>query len=124
VRDDKATATIGRLGPVVLASDDVLDNTYLSLGAENPLTLQRAYKGGRLTLYTLCAVDFICNFELSWYPFDTQRCFMNISLEGNSDIFVNLSMMSPVFTPFMSLCSAGKDCVRRAHRPGSVLHQG
>ena len=39
---------------------------------------------------TLCPVDFICNFELSWYPFDTQHCYINISLEGNSKNFVNL----------------------------------
>ena len=27
---------------------------------------------------------------MMWYPFDTQHCFMNISMEGNSDIFVDL----------------------------------
>ena len=35
-------------------------------------------------------VDFICNFDMTWYPFDIQTCFMNMSLEGNSDIFVDL----------------------------------
>ena len=38
-------------------------------------------------------MNFICNFELSWYPFDTQHCYMNISLEGNSAIFVDLGIL-------------------------------
>ena len=27
---------------------------------------------------------------MSWYPFDKQTCFMNFTMEGNSDIFVDL----------------------------------
>ena len=45
VKDDKATATILRKGAVTLAADNVMDNTFLSEGAKNPITLQRAYKG-------------------------------------------------------------------------------
>ena len=45
VKDGKATATIFRKGAVTLAADNVMDNTFLSEGAENPITLQRAYKG-------------------------------------------------------------------------------
>ena len=95
--DAKASATILRQGPVSLAGDTVLDNTYLSTGQENPLTLRRAYKGGLggwKSVSSVFAVDFICHFELSWYPFDTQLCYMNVSLEGNLDIFVNLSTLT------------------------------
>ena len=49
LRDEKATATIALRGGVTLASDDVMDNTFLSKGSQNPITLQRAYKGGWLT---------------------------------------------------------------------------
>ena len=45
VKDDKATATIKRSGSVTIAPDTVLDNTFISEGRENPITLERAYKG-------------------------------------------------------------------------------
>ena len=41
------------------------------------------------------AVDFICIFELSWYPFDTQNCFMNLTLD--SSIFVMLAPKEVVY---------------------------
>ena len=41
------------------------------------------------------AVDFICNFELSWYPFDSQSCFLNFSLD--SAIFVELTAGSILY---------------------------
>ena len=44
---------------------------------------------GLNNLYLVVSVDFICNFELSWYPFDSQDCFMNLSLD--STMFVGLS---------------------------------
>ena len=37
-------------------------------------------------ILVIFSVDFICIFELSWYPFDTQNCFMNLTLD--SSIFV------------------------------------
>ena len=40
-------------------------------------------------ILVIFSVDFICIFELSWYPFDTQNCFMNLTLD--SSIFVMLS---------------------------------
>ena len=36
---------VPRNGPVTIASDDLIDNAFLSTGAENPISLERAYKG-------------------------------------------------------------------------------
>ena len=78
-----------------MAGGDHIDNTFLSEGADNPITLQRTYKGKlwgafiTLQILVIFSVDFICIFELSWYPFDTQNCFMNLTLD--SSIFVMLS---------------------------------
>ena len=46
-------------------------------------------------LIDFLAVDFICNFELSWYPFDSQSCFLNFSLD--SAIFVELTAGSILY---------------------------
>ena len=41
-------------------------------------------------ILVIFSVDFICIFELSWYPFDTQNCFMNLTLDSS-----NFVMLSP-----------------------------
>ena len=43
--DDKAQATVANYGNFVLATDDVIDNTQIFKGSENPVTLSRSYKG-------------------------------------------------------------------------------
>ena len=45
VKDARASAVIRRLGEAKVAGGDHIDNTFLSDGAENPITLQRTYKG-------------------------------------------------------------------------------
>ena len=39
-------------------------------GSENPIAMSRFYK-----------TSFTCNFDLSWYPFETQKCSMIFVLE-------------------------------------------
>ena len=41
-------------------------NIFYFKGAENILELSRTYR-----------VDFICNYNMALYPFDTQTCSMN-----------------------------------------------
>ena len=50
-------------------------------GAENPIDMTRFYK----TSYT-------CNFDMAWYPFDTQRCSMVFVLEEVSEKKVDLKI--------------------------------
>ena len=45
VKDTRASAMIRRLGEAKAAGADHIDNTFVSIGADNPITLQRAYKG-------------------------------------------------------------------------------
>ena len=44
-KDDKAHATVANYGKFVMATDDIIDNTQIFQGTENPITLSRAYKG-------------------------------------------------------------------------------
>ena len=103
VKDARASAIIKKVGDAKVADGDHIDNTFLSTGADNPITLQRTYKGDNLDPYVVTvkidfdfvAVDFICIFELAWYPFDTQNCFMNLTLD--SSIFVMLAPNDVVY---------------------------
>ena len=43
-----------------------------------------------MTTFVKLAVNFICNFSMAWYPFDTQLCTMDLEMDGNDKIFVDL----------------------------------
>ena len=65
-----------------------LENTRNYIGSENKLTQTRTYN-----------INFLCNYKLGWYPFDTQICFMNISLLKPEDQFT-LQLVKPDDIPF------------------------
>ena len=48
-------------------------------GSENPITMSRVYD-----------VEFLCDYKMNWYPFDTQTCFMEFRLKGEMDSFIDL----------------------------------
>ncbi len=71
----KAFVTIQRRGSykVNLPSDLEIAHTYK--GAENPIVMTRTY-----------STDFICEFDMSNYPFDTQLCSMVFVMKGNTGL--------------------------------------
>lgn len=48
-------------------------------GSENPFVMSRVYD-----------VNWICEYDMSWYPFDTQTCYMTLQPDGNSGEFIDL----------------------------------
>ena len=42
-------------------------------GGKNPLILKKEYYQ-----------EFTCYFDLTWYPFDHQRCFMNFTIQDQN----------------------------------------
>ena len=48
-------------------------------GSENPLFMSRVYD-----------IEFLCSFQMEWYPFDTQTCYLEFMLDGQIDFFVDL----------------------------------
>ena len=79
VNDGRAKAYVMRYGHFKLVGNDVLYNTEVFNGDENTITVFRIYRH-----------EFICIYQIAWYPFDTQRCRVVLSPEGNSDEFINL----------------------------------
>jgi len=43
--------------------------SYLYNGEENPILLKQEYQ-----------MIFSCNFDLVWYPFDTQNCYIQVDI--------------------------------------------
>ena len=56
------------------------DNIYIYEGNENPLTSSRIYN-----------VEFICDYYLLYYPFDTQTCRMDFRMKGDFGSIVDLN---------------------------------
>lgn len=53
--------------------------SLLILGNQNPMTISRVY-----------SIKFICEFDMSKYPFDTQTCQIQMEMRGNSGSFAAL----------------------------------
>ncbi len=66
--DDFSSLEVLRLGSPHLNSPSELHKNEIFDGAENPLVYTRVY-----------ALVLQCNFELKWYPFDYQECFILVS---------------------------------------------
>ncbi len=77
--DDRALMTITRLGDYKLTSQFSLQNAYIFKGSENPITISRVYFS-----------EFLCDFDMAMYPFDTQQCFINLIPGGNTGEFIEL----------------------------------
>ncbi len=77
--DGKAFVTIGRNGSFDLAPAARLENSRTYRGSENPVTVSRVY-----------TKDFLCEFHIQAYPFDTQECSTVFVMKGNLGSFVDL----------------------------------
>ena len=81
LNDDEAFVTIGRKGRFVRNKKSELQNAYIYKGGDNPLTIARVYD-----------IDFICEFDVRIFPFDTQNCSIKLIMAGNSGKFVHLEV--------------------------------
>ena len=79
LNDKKSKATISRQGNFTRSPQSYLDNIYIFEGSENSVQNQRIYE-----------IEWICNYQIQWYPFDTQRCSMVFSPTSEIADFVNL----------------------------------
>ena len=67
--DDDTEVTITKEGNFTEAELDVLEEVNIFEGKENRITFQQVY-----------SKTFKCEYELQLYPFDTQRCTMDLEL--------------------------------------------
>ena len=93
LNDEKAFATVYRNATYQRTNESYLHNSYLYQGNENPITLTRVYSG-----------KFICDYDMSVYPFDTQKCSAIFIMKGNAGNFVKLlskraSYLGPIDLP-------------------------
>ena len=59
--DDKTQIVAKRESAYTHSTEDVADNIFIFEGKDNPLTMTRVYD-----------VEWICDYNMRWYPFDSQ----------------------------------------------------
>ena len=77
--DEKSFVIVKRLGSSTKSGNEYDEDIQIFEGGENTLRLSRAFD-----------IEFICEYDMRWYPFDSQTCFIVTKMEGNSGKFVDL----------------------------------
>ena len=79
--DTQTSLTVEKKGNFILSKDFENENIQYFSGKENPLQLKRFYNQ-----------RFLCNYNLRWYPFDVQRCFLLLEAKKSYSPFINLGV--------------------------------
>ncbi|XP_063845198.1 uncharacterized protein LOC135091470 isoform X1 [Scylla paramamosain] len=77
--DDEAVLTVHRRGHPLDDDLSVPEDADVYLGVENHLSVERKYTS-----------NFLCDLDLELYPFDTQRCYMEMEMLSAATDFVKL----------------------------------
>ena len=96
LRDNKSLVTVDRFGQYHNSDSSKTKNIYIYSGEENPMEITRVY-----------STKWLCNYNMLWYPFDTQvqqrkkadsllqfiqYCLLHLSPSGNSQTYIQLSL--------------------------------
>ena len=81
VIDENVEMFVEKLGKSKGSSKTEIENVDYFDGKENPLFLKRFYNQ-----------KFLCDYKLSWYPFDVQHCYMVLEMEKSASPFTLLTL--------------------------------
>ena len=77
--DEKANIKIVRRKNGTLIGPTVNEDIMVYEGASNEIELNRVYE-----------IDFICTYDMQYYPFDIQVCTVDMVMAGSAALFVDL----------------------------------
>ena len=77
--DEKANIKIVRRKNGTLIGPTVNEDIMVYEGASNEIELNRVYE-----------IDFICTYDMQYYPFDIQVCTVDMTMAGSAAMFVDL----------------------------------
>ena len=80
INDGKSFATINRTGQGTGSDQSISEDIDIYKGSENSISMSRLYN-----------IDFFCDYDMRWYPFDAQTCFMDMKLGGGTEKLVSLT---------------------------------
>ena len=77
--DKESIISVRRMGNFSRNTIESIDNVYIFRGRENPLDMARIYQ-----------TDWICDYLMNWYPFDTQKCSLTFALTDELNNFIKI----------------------------------
>ena len=77
--DSESVVSVKREGNYTQNTLEDVDNVYIFKGLYNPLDMSRVYQ-----------TEWICDYEMNWYPFDTQNCRMTFAVTQDMNNFIRL----------------------------------
>ena len=77
--DSKTSLSVKKMGKFKLSETFENENIQYFSGKENSLILKRFYNE-----------RFLCNFDIRWYPFDIQRCYLLLDVKRSYSPFIKL----------------------------------
>ena len=80
INDDESFSTINRTGQGIGSDSSISEDIDIYKGSENSISMSRLYN-----------IDFFCDYDMRWYPFDAQTCLMIMKLGGGTNKLVSLS---------------------------------
>ena len=81
VIDENVKLFVEKLGSSKGSSTTEIERIEYFDGKDNPLFLKRFYNQ-----------RFLCDYQLSWYPFDVQHCYMVLEVASSHAPFTQLSL--------------------------------
>ena len=77
--DEQTFAKVIRLKKGSLISLEKNEDIMEDKGSENQIQTNRMYE-----------IDFLCNYDMKFYPFDIQECTIDLVIDGNTAKFIDL----------------------------------
>ena len=87
VNDKTTFASVRRDGAGSPIGKEVNEDIEEYAGSVNPITIHRVY-----------SIEFFCEYDMRWYPFDQQTCYIQMVLDGVLDSYAELIVGEVLFT--------------------------
>ena len=79
VNDKTTFASIKREGNGSIIEKEINEDIEVYSGSENGITISRVY-----------SIQFYCDYQMAWYPFDQQICHVEMVMDGVLDNYADL----------------------------------
>ena len=87
VNDQNGFACVRRSGEGSLKEREVNEDIEVYRGSENEIIISRVY-----------SIKFYCEYQMAWYPFDSQTCYIDMVTDGVLDNYADLLPGQLLFT--------------------------
>ena len=79
VNDENTFASIKREGNGTMIEKEMNEDIEVYTGSDNSITISRVY-----------SIQFYCEYQMAWYPFDQQVCHVEMLMDGVLDNYADL----------------------------------